>query len=105
TLLAILLGLRHLGVQALQFDRSSANQLFFQPGGLERLAELAQLPVPGGLAPQQLTPSDAYLLRLPITHAAPQPCAPFPDCTGLCVVLGAPTVAHPHYVCPLRRSH
>jgi hypothetical protein len=99
-LLNILLALRRQGVQALQFDRASADRLFFQPGGLERLAEHAQLPVPAGLAPSQLTPNDAYLLRRPITHPGPKPCGRFPDGTGLYAVLGNPAVVHPHYVCP-----
>jgi uncharacterized membrane protein YsdA (DUF1294 family) len=99
-LLNILLALRQQGVQALQFDHASADALFFQPGGLERLAALAQLPVPAGLAPQQLASNDAYLLRGPITHARPAPCGRFPDGSGLYVVLGNPTLAHPRYYCP-----
>jgi hypothetical protein len=99
-ILNILLALHQRGVLALAFDHASADTLFFQPGGLERLAELAQLPVPPGLTPQQLTPTDAYLLRRPITRAGPAPCGRFPDGSGLYVVLGDPTVAHPHYVCP-----
>ena len=72
--------------KALEFDRASADALFFQPGGLERLAEVAQLPVPAGCAPQQLTPSDAYLMRRPIARAGhPRPCGRFPDGTGLYV--------------------
>ena len=50
-LLAVMLALHRQGVQGLQFDRTSANALFFQPTGLERLAELAQLPVLATLAP------------------------------------------------------
>ncbi|HXA54507.1 MAG TPA: glycosyltransferase family 39 protein [Solirubrobacteraceae bacterium] len=99
-LLHVLLALHRKGVQALELDRASADKLFFQPGGLERLAELAQLPVPAGLTERQLTPSDAYLLRRPVTRASPRPCGRFPDGTGLYVVLGNPTVAHPRYICP-----
>jgi 4-amino-4-deoxy-L-arabinose transferase-like glycosyltransferase len=101
-LLGVLLALRQHGVAALQFDRASADQLFFQPGGVERLAELAQLPVPPGLSPQQLNPNDAYLLRRATIRGAPAPCGRFPDGSGLYVVLGAPTVAHPRYYCPRR---
>ncbi len=103
-ILNILLALRQGGVQALAFDHASADTLFFQPGGLERLAALAQLPVPPGLTPQQLTPTDAYLLRRPITRTGPPPCGRFPDGTGLYVVRGDPAVAHPHYVCPRPHS-
>ncbi len=99
-LMNVLLALRRRGVQAIEFERASADTLFFQPGGLERLAALAQLPVPPGLAPQQLTLTDAYLLRRPISRTGPQPCGRFPDGTGLYVVLGNPTLAHPRYVCP-----
>ena len=99
-LVNVLLALRREGIQAIEFDRASADTLFFQPGGLERLAALAQLPVPPGLTPQQFTPSDAYLLRRQITHSGPAPCGRFPDGTGLYVILGDPTVAHPRYVCP-----
>jgi Dolichyl-phosphate-mannose-protein mannosyltransferase len=102
-LLDILLALHRQGIQRLQFDRASADTLFFQPGGLERLAAAAQLPVPAGLAPQQLTPNDAFLLRKPVVPGGPAPCGRFPDGTGLYVVLGNPTVAHARYVCPIKR--
>jgi 4-amino-4-deoxy-L-arabinose transferase-like glycosyltransferase len=102
-LLNVLLALRRQGVQAFEFDRASANQLFFQPGGLERLAELAQLPVPPALAPQQLTPNEAYLVRGPVRRGGPRPCGRFPDGSGLFVTLGNPLVPRPHYVCPLAR--
>jgi hypothetical protein len=100
-LLAILLALHRQGVQALQFDHASANQLFFQPTGLERLAALAEIPIPPALTEEQLTPSDAFLERKPITPAGPAPCGRFPDGTGLYVLLGNPNVAHPRYDCPL----
>jgi len=99
-LLSVLLGLHHLGVTALQFDHASADKLFFQPGGLERLAEVAALPVPPGLSPQTMTSHQAFLLRRPVSRAGPPPCGRFPDGTGLYVVLGNPTVARPDYVCP-----
>jgi hypothetical protein len=99
-LLGLMLALRRQGVTQLQFDHASADQLFFQPAGLEHLAAAAQLPVPAGLAPQQLTPSDAYLLRRPLVPGGPRPCGRFPDGSGLFVILGDPTVAHPRYDCP-----
>ena len=99
-LLDMLLALHRQGVQAMQFDRASADTLFFQPTGLELLAEVAQIPVPAGLTPAQLTLSDAYLLRRPITPAGPKPCGHFPDGSGLYVVRGNPTVANPRYECP-----
>jgi 4-amino-4-deoxy-L-arabinose transferase-like glycosyltransferase len=101
-LLQILVALHRRGVQAIQFDHQSADELFFQPTGLERLAAVAELPVSPGLAPQQLTPSDAYLERKQITRGGPRPCLRFPDGTGLYVVLGSPTVTHLRYDCPLR---
>lgn len=100
-LLGVMLALHRQGVALLQFDRASADTLFFQPGGLERLAAAAQLPVPAGLTPAQLAPNDAFLQRKPVGPGAPRPCGRFPDGTGLYVVLGNPTVAHPRYVCPL----
>jgi uncharacterized membrane protein YsdA (DUF1294 family) len=100
-LLRVLLALHSHGVKLMEFDRASANALFFQPVGLERLAAMAQLPVPPGLAPQQLTPNEAYLWRKPIVPGAPPLCGRFPDGTGLYVVLGNPTLAHPRYDCPL----
>ncbi len=102
-LLEVLLALHRQGVRAMEFDRASADTLFFQPPGLERLAELAQLPIPPELAPQQLTSGDAYLLRKPIPQDGPPPCGRFPDGTGLYVVLGNPMLARPRYDCPLRQ--
>jgi hypothetical protein len=102
-LLGVMLALHRQGVRTLGFDRASADKSFFQPTGLERLAAVAQLPVPAGLTPQQLTQSDAFLLRKPIEPGGPRPCGRFPDSTGLFVVLGDPTAAHPRYDCP--RSH
>jgi hypothetical protein len=99
-LLKVLLALHRRGVEALEFDRASADTLFFQPGGLERLAALAQIPVPPGLAPAQLTSAQAYLVRRPASRTGPRPCGRFPDGTVLYVVLGSPLVAHPRYVCP-----
>jgi 4-amino-4-deoxy-L-arabinose transferase-like glycosyltransferase len=103
-LLRVMLALHRRGVARLQFDHASANQLFFQPTGLERLAAAAQLPVPAGLLPRELTPNDAYLLRKPVVAGAPRPCGRFPDGTGLYVVLGDPTVPKPHFYCPGSRS-
>jgi hypothetical protein len=103
-LLAVLAGLRKEGIQAIEYDRASANELFFSPVGLERLAALSQLPVPPGVAPTQLTPSDAFLLRKPVAAGAPRPCGRFPDGSGLYVIRGSPTVAHPRYACPLGRG-
>ncbi len=100
-LLGVMLALHRRGVARLQFDHAAADQLFFQPTGLERLAAAAQLPVPAGLTPQQLAASDAYLLRKPITPGGPRPCGHFPDGSGLFVVLGNPTAAKPRYLCPI----
>ncbi len=103
-LLGVMLALHRQGVRTLQFDRAAADTLFFQPTGLERLAALAQLPVPAAGAPSQLGPSDAFLIRRPIVRGGPAPCGRFPDGSGLYVVLGDPEVAHPRYDCPLTRS-
>jgi hypothetical protein len=100
-LLNVLLGLHGRGIAMIEFERSSANQLFFQPIGLERLAALAQLPVPAGLAPSQLPANGAFLMRKPVAAGGPTPCGRFPDGTGLYVVLGSPDVARPHYDCPV----
>jgi hypothetical protein len=101
-LLNVLLALHSRGVTMIEFDRASANQLFFQPIGVERLAAAAQLPVPAGIAPSQLPANGAFLLRRPVAAGGPVPCGRFPDRTGLFVILGNPTVAHPHYDCPVR---
>jgi hypothetical protein len=102
-LLGVMLALHRRGVARLQFDRSSADRLFFQPVGLERLAAAAQLPVPAGLEPRELTPNDAYLMRRPVAPGEPRPCGRFPDGTGLYVVLGNPIASNPHFYCP--RAH
>jgi dolichyl-phosphate-mannose-protein mannosyltransferase len=102
-LLSVMEGLHKSGVKRLQFDRASADQPFFQPVGVELLAAQAQLPVPAGVAPAQLEPSDAYLSRSPVVAGGPKPCGRFPDGSGLFVVIGNPAVADPHYVCP--RAH
>jgi 4-amino-4-deoxy-L-arabinose transferase-like glycosyltransferase len=98
-LLSVMLALRKHGVRTLEFDRASADKLFFQPTGLERLAAVAQLPVPP-VGPRQLTPRDAFLLRRPIEPDGPHACGRFPDGAGLFVVLGDPLAAHPRYYCP-----
>jgi len=103
-LLNVLLALHRHGVQRLEYDRASANRLFFQPGGLERLAEIAQIEVPASLKPSELTLSDAYLSRRPVNAGAPRPCGLFPDGSGLYVVLGDPETAHPDYHCPITIS-
>lgn len=100
-LLGIMLALKRAGVQALEFDHASADKLFFQPGGLERLAAVAQLSVPPGLQPAQLTPDQAFLIRRPTATGHQPPCGRFPDGSGLYVILGDPAVQHPHYVCPI----
>jgi hypothetical protein len=94
-----MLALRKHGVRTLEFDRASADKPFFQPTGLERLAAVAQLPVPP-VGPRQLTPRDAFLLRRPIEPDGPHACGRFPDGAGLFVVLGDPLAAHPRYYCP-----
>jgi hypothetical protein len=101
-LLNVLLALHSHGVGVIEFDRASANELFFQPMGFERLAAAAQLPIPAGIAPSQLPANGAYLTRRPVSAGGPRPCGLFPDGTGLFVVLGSPTVAHPRYDCPVR---
>lgn len=101
-LLSVMLALRKHGVWTLEFDRASADKLFFQPTGLERLAAVAQLPVPP-VGPRQLTPRDAFLLRRPIEPGGPHACGRFPDGTGLFVVMGDTLAAHPRYYCP--RDH
>jgi hypothetical protein len=99
-LLRVLVGLHQEGVRELAIDVASADRLFFQPTGIERIAEAAQIPVPPGISPQQLTGADAYLLRQPIKQGGPKPCGRFPDGTGLFVVRGSPTAASPNYRCP-----
>jgi hypothetical protein len=100
-LLGVLLGLHHRGIQALAIDHASADTLFFQPTGVERLAEVAAIPVPAGLTGDQLTARDAFLERGPVLRGGPAPCGRFPDGSGLFVVLGSPTAPRPRYVCPL----
>jgi 4-amino-4-deoxy-L-arabinose transferase-like glycosyltransferase len=106
-LLDVLLALHRQGVQAFQFDRASADQPFFQPVGLERLAGAAQLPVPAGLAPSQLQSNQAFLARRAVVPGGPKPCGRFPDGTGLFVYLGNPNATPPRYDCPLHgpRAH
>ena len=84
-LLGVMRALRREGVPLIQFDPASANALFFNYVGLAQLAALAQLPVQSSYAPQQLTASDAFLLRKPIAAGGPTPCGRFPDGTGLYV--------------------
>jgi hypothetical protein len=99
-LLGILAALRRQGVQAIQLDRASADTIFFQPTGIERLAALAQLPVLPAGAPPQGGLNYAFLERKPIAPGGRVACGRFPDGTGLYVVLGNPSVAHPHFACP-----
>lgn len=100
-LLNVMLALHRQGATAVQIDRASADTVFFQPTGIERIAALAQLPVPSTYDPQTVGPNEAVLLRQSPSPGGPRTCGRFPDGTGLYVILGSPTVAHPHYVCPL----
>jgi hypothetical protein len=102
-LAGVLKALHQRGVQALVIDHVSADKLFFQPTGIALLAEGFQLPVAWSLQPKQMTASQAFVFRRPIARSGPRPCGRFPDGTGLFIVLGDPTRAHPDYVCPLTR--
>jgi 4-amino-4-deoxy-L-arabinose transferase-like glycosyltransferase len=99
-LLGLMRGLYGIGVRELQFDHPSADKPFFQPTGIERLAALADLPVPSGLTPAKIGSGEAFLLRKPVVHGGPKPCGRFPDGSGLYAILGNPTVANPRYYCP-----
>jgi hypothetical protein len=101
-LLNLLTALRNHGVRLVQFDRTSANQPFFQPMGIERLAAVAQLPVPAGMTASQIPADGAYLVRRPAAPGSPAPCRRFPDGSGLYVILGNPDAAQPHEYCPVR---
>jgi len=99
-LLGVMQALRREDVPLIQFDPASANALFFNYVGLVQLAGLVKLAVQSSYAPQQLGPTDAFLLRKPIAGGGPAPCGRFPDGTGLYVVRGSPLAPAPHYQCP-----
>jgi len=99
-LLHVLVGLHREGIRELAIDTASADRLFFQSTGIERIAAAAQIPVPPGISLKQLTSEDAYLLRQPIRPGEPEPCGRFPDGTGLFVIRGDPMAANPAYRCP-----
>ena len=98
-LLRVMLSLRAQGVRMIQFDHALADTPTFQLTGLTRLAALAQLPVPRDYLPQLLPDNAAFMLRQTIKTGGPPACGRLPDGSGLYVILGNPTVAHPRYAC------
>ena len=97
--LALLMGMHAHGVKMMTIERAGADREFFQPTGVERLAAMAEIPVPAGLEPTQLSAADAYLVRLRRPRAGVAPCLTFPDGSVLYAIRGTPEAKHPDYVC------
>lgn len=106
-LLAVMRALLRHGITAVQFDPGGLGPIFFQQIGLTRLAALAGLTVPPGYVQTGLGPHSAYFLRHFPATGDPPPCEPFPDGSGLYIVLGNPVIPFDQYrfYCPLPTPH
>jgi hypothetical protein len=101
-LLALMRGLKRVGVRTVTFDAGSSNDISFNTSGLQVLAAEAGLPYttiynPGGLAPR-----DAFVLRHVPQPWDPSPCQRLNDGTGVYVVLGYAYIPFSNYtfICP-----
>jgi 4-amino-4-deoxy-L-arabinose transferase-like glycosyltransferase len=102
--LALLRGLKRIGVRTVTFDAASSNDINFNTSGLQVMAFEAGLPPTFVYDPAALGPHDAFVLRHFPTPGDPPPCQRLNDGSGVYVVLGNPIMPFPTYtfVCPGR---
>jgi hypothetical protein len=103
-ILALMRGLKRIGVHSVTFDAASANDINFNTSGLQVLAIEAGVPPTWTYNPAGLGPHDAFVLRRFPQPGDPPPCQRLKDGSGVYVVLGNPIMPFPLYtfVCPGR---
>jgi len=101
-LLALMRGLKQMGVKTVTFDAGSSDDINFNTSGLQVLATEAGLPFTGVYNPAALGPHDAFVLRHIPQPWDPPPCQRLNDGTGVYVVLGYAYIPFSNYtfVCP-----
>jgi 4-amino-4-deoxy-L-arabinose transferase-like glycosyltransferase len=101
-LLALMRGLKRVGVRTVTFDAGSTNSIDFNTSGLQVLAAEAGLPVTAVYNPGGLGPRDAFVLRHVLQPWDPPPCQRLNDGTGVYVVLGYAFIPFSSYtfICP-----
>ena len=101
-ILALMRGLKRVGVRTITFDAGSTNYIDFNTTGLQVLAIEAGLPVTAVYNPGGLGPHDAFMLRHILQPGDPPPCQRLNDGTGVYVVLGYAYIPFPNYtfICP-----
>ncbi|MGC2375165.1 MAG: glycosyltransferase family 39 protein [Solirubrobacteraceae bacterium] len=101
-LLALMRGLKRVGVRNVTFDAGSADSADFNTSGLQVLAIQAGLPPTTVYNPAALGPHDAFMLRHVPQPWDPPPCQRLRDGTGVYVVLGYAYIPFSNYtfICP-----
>ena len=101
-ILALMRGLKRIGVQTVTFDAGSSDDINFNISGLQVLATEAGLPFTTVYNPGGLGPRDAFVLRHALESWDPPPCQRLNDGTGVYVVLGYAYIPFSNYtfICP-----
>jgi hypothetical protein len=104
-LLALMRGLKRVGVRSITFDAGSSDDINFNTSGLQVLAAEAGLPAATVYNPGGLGPRDAFMLRHTLEPGVAPPCQRLNDGTGVYVVLGYAFIPFPDYtfICPGHR--
>jgi hypothetical protein len=104
-LLALMRGLKRVGVRTVTFDAGSSDDINFNTSGLQVLAAEAGLPYTTTYNPGGLGPRDAFVLRHIPQPWDPPPCQRLNDGTGVYVVLGYAYIPFSNYtfICPTHR--
>lgn len=93
------------GARQWSYDALSAQEPFFNGGGLVVLGRGAGMPAPDAGALSELGPRDVFLSRREVAPGDPEPCTRLPDGSGLYVTRGPELVPPAHATnlyCPLR---
>jgi 4-amino-4-deoxy-L-arabinose transferase-like glycosyltransferase len=103
-ILALMRGLKRLGVHTVTFDAASSDDINFNTSGLQVLAIQAGVQPTWVYDPAGLGPHDAFVLRHFPQPGDPPPCQRLKDGSGVYVVLGNPIMPFALYtfVCPGR---
>ncbi|MGH2902018.1 MAG: ArnT family glycosyltransferase [Solirubrobacteraceae bacterium] len=103
-ILALMRGLKRIGVRTVTFDAASSDDIDFNTSGLQVMAFEAGLQPTFVYDPAGLGPHDAFLLRHFPEAGDPPPCQRLNDGSGVYVVLGNPIMPFATYtfVCPGR---
>jgi hypothetical protein len=101
-LLALMRGLKRVGVTSVTFDAGSSDDVNFNTSGLQVLATEAGLPPTSVYNPGGLGPHEAFMLRHVRQPGDPPPCQRLNDGTGVYVVLGYAYIPFSDYtfICP-----